>query len=471
MYEAGHQIGHYRLLKKLGRGAFGVVWQAERCTSVTKTTVAIKFPIDDEVDLELFHQEAQLWSLASGHPNVLPIIEADVIDGQLLIVSEYAANGSLAEVVGKSGKNIPALREAVRIISDILSGLEHLHSKGIIHRDLKPGNILFQGRAPRLADFGISRIYSSTTHSQGVAGTPVFMAPEAFDGERNEKTDIWSVGVIFYQLLSGSLPFSGNDMGTLLKAIFFTPPFPLSKNIPNSISSIVFRALEKNPDERYSSAADMLNVLQSQAVIVDLLFADQSETGNDSSNTWDGGRTQQLRSKPRSHHYAVVHRVLRDNAFMFPATLVDNLTNSKGANYLKFKWAMHAGAQMSGDMHDTEDVSPDGIECQSILIGEDFKGALIKFPEPVGPTEAFFAAIIIPKNAEPGDICDCRYITLELSPSRVSGTILGEWNFDKYINHGDGPPPTEKDFLTAIERLISEKADNSKSMDEKLANF
>ena len=82
------------------------------------------------------------------------------------------------------------------------------------------------------------------------------------------------------------------------------------------------------------------------------------------------------------------------------------------------------------------------------------KGALVKFPKPVGPTEAFFAAIVIPKDAKAGDQCGCRYFTLEFSPIRINGTILGEWDHEKYLNYRDGPPPTKEAFLTALEPMI-----------------
>lgn len=367
MHTIGDQLGPYRLVYKLGRGSFGTVWLAERKTSVAQTTVAVKIPIDEELDSKLFEQESQLWALASGHPNVLPIIEADVIDGQLLIVSEYAADGSLDDLLKGKEENF-STSESVEIISNILGGLQHLHSKGIIHRDLKPGNILFQGRIPRLGDFGISRLYSSTTHSHGVAGTPIYMAPEAFDGKRNEQTDIWSVGIIFYQLLNGHLPFPNDDLGILLKSIFFEPPASFSKAIPKSIESVVLRSLAKAPSERYHTASEMLSDLQSQAVKIDLILEPASQPKGQ-EESWDGGKSQEVRSKPRAHHYAVVHRVLRDNAFSFPATLVDNLIGPKGEDYMKIKWEMNVGSRMTGDEHTDEDVPAEGIECYSITVG------------------------------------------------------------------------------------------------------
>src|SRR4029079_1070965 len=105
------------------------------------------------------------------------------------------------------GGAAPSIDKAVRMTSGILAGLEHLHTKRIVHRDLKPANILLQGETPRLADFGIARVLKSTAHTGSIAGTPCYMAPEAFDGDRSEQSDMWSTGVILYRLLSGRLPF------------------------------------------------------------------------------------------------------------------------------------------------------------------------------------------------------------------------------------------------------------------------
>ncbi|HYM01246.1 MAG TPA: protein kinase, partial [Blastocatellia bacterium] len=151
--EKGERIGpYYTLLEYVGKGSFGVVWLAERRTSVLSTQVALKIPtacIANEEEREKIKdsitQEAQLWARASGHSNVLPIIEADIIDGQVVIASEYAPDGSLNDWLRRNGGAAPSIESAVRLTNGILSGLEHLHSKGIIHRDLKPDNILLQG--------------------------------------------------------------------------------------------------------------------------------------------------------------------------------------------------------------------------------------------------------------------------------------------------------------------------------------
>lgn len=261
MLRSGGEIGPYTLISKLGKGAFGVVWLAERRTQITTTTAAIKIPLDDDIEIETIKREADLWVRASGHPNVLPIIEANIYDEQIIIASEYAPDGSLDAYLRKNGK-APSIEAAVEIVAGILAGLEHLHLRNIIHRDLKPANILFQGDTPRLADFGISRVLKSTSQSSNIMGTPSYMSPEAFDGKRNEQTDIWSVGVIFYQLLAGRLPFDQPDITSLLGAILTRNPEPLPASVPKPLQNVIARALAKDTSVRYKSAAEMRKALR-----------------------------------------------------------------------------------------------------------------------------------------------------------------------------------------------------------------
>jgi len=256
LFQIGDKIGSYTLIDKLGRGAFGVVWLAEKRTRYTSTRFALKLPLHEDVDVEAIKQEAGVWERGSGHPNVLPLIEADDHDGQIVIVSEYAPDGTLATYLScQDGKINP--NAAIDMTLGILAGLEHLHQRRIIHRDVKPDNILLQGSTPRLADFGIARVLKTTNQTSSASGTPIYMAPEAFDGKRSEKTDLWAVGVILYQLLAGHVPFGQLDMPSLLAAIIQGDPEPLPSSVPTSVARVVFRSLEKNPSLRYSSAAEM----------------------------------------------------------------------------------------------------------------------------------------------------------------------------------------------------------------------
>lgn len=271
MYKVGDVIGPYKIVKKIGAGAFGIVWLAERTTSITTTNVALKMPSGD-VDFNEVKREAEIWVQASGHPNILPIIEAELYNDQIVIASEYAADGSLVDLLEKSGSKLP-LEKAIEIVLGILSGLEYLHSRRIIHRDLKPANILLQGEQPRLADFGIARLIKTTSRS-ATAGTPVYMAPEAFDGKRSEQTDIWSVGIIFYQLVSGKLPFNQPDYVSLAFAIINKSYEVLPQDIPTAIQLVIDKALRKDVGERYSLVSEMKQdlLLARQGTIPERLF-------------------------------------------------------------------------------------------------------------------------------------------------------------------------------------------------------
>jgi eukaryotic-like serine/threonine-protein kinase len=194
MFHEGQNIGSYKLLTKIGKGGFGEVWLAEKRSELVTKKVAVKLPLEDQVNLETIRQEAELWEQASGHANVLPIIDADIIDGQVLIVSEYAEGGSLHDKLRREGKL--SIKQAVEMTIGILNGLEFLHHKRIIHRDIKPQNILLQGDTPRLADFGISRAMQTAAISSTIIGTDSYMSPETFEGKRSVQTDIWAVGVV-----------------------------------------------------------------------------------------------------------------------------------------------------------------------------------------------------------------------------------------------------------------------------------
>ncbi len=312
MAKPGDTIGPYTLVRKLGRGAFGVVWLAEKRTVLATTQVALKFPNDEDVDLDAVKQEASLWVRASGHPNVLTFIDADVYDGQVVIVSEYAPDGSLSRWLETHGGRAPTVAAAVEMALGILAGLEHLHKRGIIHRDIKPDNILLQHESPRLADFGIARILKTTSKSTVATGTPAYMSPEAFDGKRNERTDLWSVGVIFYQLLTGRLPFPQTDIPSLLMAIVTREPEPLPASIPAPLRDLVKRALEKEPETRFQSAAEMRQALlkprtnEQPASIADLL-TQIGEAARESREPTRHKQEPQQQQRPQEGHGVTPH--------------------------------------------------------------------------------------------------------------------------------------------------------------------
>ena len=262
MLRARDKIGPYVLIRKLGKGGFGEVWLAEEQDTIMAAQVALKIPFDEDADIEVIKKEATVWVKASGHPNVLPIIDADIYDGQLVLISEYAPDGSLKDWLKMHSGKASSVEVAIKITSGILAGLQHLHSQGIIHRDLKPDNVLMQGESPRLSDFGVAAVLKSTVHSMNLAGTPPYMAPEAFQKERDEQTDIWSVGVMLYELLSGRLPFSQTDLFLLIGAITNNEPPPLAVDVPEPLQEVTACALQKEPENRYKTAAAMREALR-----------------------------------------------------------------------------------------------------------------------------------------------------------------------------------------------------------------
>lgn len=267
MFQAGQKFGQYRLIRKIAKGGFGEVWLSEKRSPLVTRTVAVKLPHAGQVDVEAIRQEATLWEQASGHPNVVPLIDADIYDGQIVIASEYIEGGSLADRLRKDGK-IP-IEEAVSIVIGVLDGLEFLHAKNIVHRDIKPANILMQDGAPRLTDFGISRAVENTLVSSTVVGTHPYMSPESFEGFRSVQTDVWSVGVLLYHLLTGKLPFPPGKPSEIMYAVLLKEPAPLPDEIPPFLQQIIYKALEKDrepnrqPPRRYQTAAGMRQDLES----------------------------------------------------------------------------------------------------------------------------------------------------------------------------------------------------------------
>lgn len=261
MLEKDDKIGDYTLIKFLGRGQFGEVWLAEKQLqfSTRKFRHALKFLSNrgDEIDLKAAEAEIDTWMEASGHPNVMPVLDMIVFRDYVIIVSEYADGGSLGDWFSKNGGKSPSIDKAIEMMLGILRGIEHLHSRSVIHRDLKPDNILLQGNFPRITDFGISRIISDNTTATKAIGSPRYMSPEAFLGNKLPQTDIWSAGVILYEMLSGYFPFDGETIFGLRDAIMQSEPRPLPEDIPNDLGAIITNALQKDGAKRFQTAREM----------------------------------------------------------------------------------------------------------------------------------------------------------------------------------------------------------------------
>src|SRR3954447_6591780 len=280
MLERGDKIGDYVLVRFLGRGQFGEVWLAEKQLQFSKRSFqhALKFlfNLGDEINLKSAEAEIDTWIEASGHPNVMSVLDMLVHNDHIIIANEYAEGGSLKKWLTLSNGKAPSHEKALEMMVGILSGIEHLHSRNVVHRDLKPDNILLQNNFPRITDFGISRIISAGSMSTVAMGSPFYMSPESFDGSKSTQTDIWSAGVLLYEMLSGEHPYKSDTIFGLVTAIRQAEPKPLPEYVPPELRQIVDRALQKDLTRRYQTAQDMRWAVERQIYNLRMRPTDQA---------------------------------------------------------------------------------------------------------------------------------------------------------------------------------------------------
>jgi len=259
--------GRYRNLDIIGRGGIGTVYRA--LDLLLNRVVAIKmFPRDfttDSAFFERFKREAQIMARLSN-PGIVNLYDVGEADGQIYLVMQYVEGQSLAEVMA-SHKPLE-VEYAIAIVRQAGEALGYIHRAGLIHRDLKPSNILISpnGRVV-LMDFGLAMLtnLSSLTEAGTIMGTPQYMSPEQVKGERLDfRSDIFSLGVVFYELLTGSKPFSGGSEFDNLYKIVFAQPTPLRSFNPAvspEVEKIVLKALAKKPEERYQGVDELVTAL------------------------------------------------------------------------------------------------------------------------------------------------------------------------------------------------------------------
>jgi len=259
----GEQISHYHILEKLGEGGMGVVYKAID-TSLNRP-VALKFLpsylTKDESTRKRFVNEAQAAS-ALDHPNICAIHEINKTDdGRQYICMAYYQGESLREKIKKGP--IP-LETALNIFIQLAQGLAVAHEQKIIHRDIKPGNIIITEKGVvKIVDFGLAKLAGiDLTKSTSSKGTAAYMCPEQIRGEKvDHRSDIWALGIVFYEMLTGHLPFEGDYPEPMMYAVVNEEPKSLSdylKNVPELLQSIVVKLLKKEPAERYQNIAEML---------------------------------------------------------------------------------------------------------------------------------------------------------------------------------------------------------------------
>ena len=264
----GKTISHYKILEKIGEGGMGVVYKAE--DTKLKRTVALKFLppelMRDTEAKERFIQEAQA-AAALDHPNICTVHEIDETDDKTFIAMSYIEGYSLKDKIRAGALEID---EALEIAIQVAEGLKEAHEKGIVHRDIKPANIMLtkKGQA-KIMDFGLAKLAGGIdlTKTATIMGTIAYMSPEQAKGEKVDyRTDIWSLGVVLYEMLTGELPFRGDYEQAVVHSILNEEPKPIAElrpDLPSELQDLLDRAMTKSPENRYQSAEKIVKDLAS----------------------------------------------------------------------------------------------------------------------------------------------------------------------------------------------------------------
>jgi serine/threonine protein kinase len=262
-------LGRYRIIRELGRGAMGVVYEAE--DESLQRRVAIKTVLLPEDASERAQHEGRFRQEAKAagglcHPHVITIHELGREGQWLYIVMEMLPGVELADLMKQHALSLPV---AVKLAAQIASGLAAAHARGVVHRDIKPSNIMvLPGNHAKIMDFGIARVQASEVRTQTglVLGSPKYMSPEQVEGVAvDHRSDIFSLGSVAYEMVAGVPPFDGADLGSLLMDIVRSaPPPPSARNavVPPALDEIIVKAMRKDPAERYQAADELARDLE-----------------------------------------------------------------------------------------------------------------------------------------------------------------------------------------------------------------
>src|SRR6059036_2681326 len=261
----------YRLDKELGGGGMSRVFLAEEVRLGRQVVVKVLPPeMAAGVNADRFEREIRLAAKLQ-HPHIVPLLTAGS-DGDLLYYIMPRVEGQSLRVRLAHEHELP-IPEAVRILRDVCDALAYAHGRGIVHRDIKPDNVLLSGKHSLVTDFGVAKAVAESTGktaltSMGVAlGTPAYMAPEqaAADPNTDHRADIYAVGALAYEMLTGRHPFTGPSPQSVLAAHVTSQPDPVTKyrdSVPPALAALVMRCLAKHPADRFQSAGDVLEALE-----------------------------------------------------------------------------------------------------------------------------------------------------------------------------------------------------------------
>lgn len=275
--------GKYVLERRLGEGGMGVVYKAHhKFLKTTRAIKTIKFDLigNDASFVKRFHQEA-MAAAAIGHPNIIAVLDYGLLEEKIpYIVMEFVEGVSLEALIINKTRFTP--EEALEYMQVITSALSAAHKHGIVHRDLKPLNIMIESGGSvreqiRILDFGLAKIKSTdlfgsfvAAKTVGIVGSPSYMAPEQWSGEETDRRcDVYSLGIILYEMLTGDVPFKGSNIPAIMKKHLMSPPPPLAtpgSGISPDVEKVVHRALEKQPEKRMASVEDFIAEFE-QAVL------------------------------------------------------------------------------------------------------------------------------------------------------------------------------------------------------------
>jgi serine/threonine protein kinase len=280
MWREGEKIGQYEIISQLGQGGMATVYKAHHAQ--LDRYVAIKVMHQtiqaDEAFVARFKREAQIVASLT-HPHIVPVYDFSDYNGQPYLVMKYVEGVTLKQRMIKTAMTLDDVLYVMRAVG---SALTYAHSKGVLHRDVKPSNIVIdKDNVPYLADFGLARITQageSTLSADMLLGTPNYMSPEQASGKKNldGRTDIYSLGIVLYELLVGHVPFSGDTPYAVIHDHIYTPlpsPSKINPEIPLSVESVLLRATSKKPDDRYTTADDMIRDLDdaiTESKLIDL---------------------------------------------------------------------------------------------------------------------------------------------------------------------------------------------------------
>jgi serine/threonine-protein kinase len=254
----GQIVGKYKILSTIGSGGFGSVYLAQD-TWIDKK-VALKVPHKQTVDFgELLREPRLLATL--NHPNIVAILTAEKQEKIFFIVMEYVAGETIETMIAREGAIEPP--KALDYIAQICNAVDYAHRHGVIHRDLRPSNVIVaENGLVKVADFGTSRFLEIAAHGNTIIGSPPYMAPEQFHGKAVFASDLYSLGVTMYQMLTGELPYATPapaDLDKLMRGELLSSPRSKNPRIPQAISDIVVKAMAPQVSARYQRASELLD--------------------------------------------------------------------------------------------------------------------------------------------------------------------------------------------------------------------